>query len=168
MPRNFLKIRPSGIAAGLLAAALLAAGLLGPGWILPPEAAPAPPPGAVGAGAAGAGAVAPAESAARRAFEGERSGVWLRAKGEVARILRDDREGRRHQRFILRLTDGQTLLISHNIGLAPRVPVRIGDEAEVFGRYEWNPRGGVVHWTHRDPAGRKAGGWIRHAGIEYR
>lgn len=158
MPRNFLKIRPSEFAAALLAVALL-----GLGWTLPPGAVAAPR-----MGPAGAGAVAPAESAARRAFEGERSGVWLRAKGEVARILRDDREGRRHQRFILRLTDGQTLLISHNIGLAPRVPVRIGDEAEVLGRYEWNPRGGVVHWTHRDPAGRKAGGWIRHAGIYYR
>ena len=113
MPRNFLKIRPSEFAAALLAVVLL-----GLGWPLPPGAVAVPR-----MGPAGAGAVASAESAARRAFEGERSGVGLRAKGEVARILRDDREGRRHQRFILRLTEGQTLLISHNIGLAPRVPV---------------------------------------------
>ena len=111
---------------------------------------------------------APARSGAREAFEARRSGVWLRAKGEVARLLPDDIEGSRHQRFILRLPGGQTLLISHNIDIAPRVPASVGDELEVSGRYEWNEKGGLIHWTHRDPAGRKAGGWIRRGGKTYR
>ena len=41
-------------------------------------------------------------------------------------------------------------------------------EIELRGRYEWNDRGGVVHWTHHDPDGSDPGGWIRHAGSLYR
>lgn len=103
----------------------------------------------------------------RQAFERRRSGVWLEARGAVSRLLRDDLEGRRHQRFILLLADGLTVLVSHNIDLAPRVPVRRGDAVEVFGLYEWNKRGGVIHWTHRDPKGRRQGGWILHKGEKF-
>ena len=63
---------------------------------------------------------------------------------------------------------GHTLLISHNIDLAVRVPVHIGDRVDVRGRYEWNDRGGVIHWTHHAPQGRRPGGWIRHHKRTYR
>jgi hypothetical protein len=36
------------------------------------------------------------------------------------------------------------------------------------GQYEWNDRGGVVHWTHLDPAGKRPGGWLRHERRVYR
>jgi len=140
--------------AGLLLAGLALASSLPGAAPAPPRVLPAP--------------ARPEASPAREAFEARRSGVWLRAEGEVVRILRDDLEGRRHQRFILRLPDGLTVLISHNIDLAPRVPVEKGDEVEVFGRYEWNKRGGVIHWTHTDPRGRGPGGWIRHREKTYR
>lgn len=116
----------------------------------------------------GQGAVRPEVSPAREAFEARRSRVWLEVRGWVDRILRDDLKGERHQRFILRLADGLTVLVSHNIDLAPRVPVRLGDEVQVRGRYEWNKKGGVIHWTHDDPKGRLLGGWIRHEGRLYR
>ena len=132
----------------------------------------------LGAGSPASGAASAAPLAAeapawpdlsvRGAFEGRRSGVWLGARGVVSRLLRDDLEGQRHQRFILRLPDGLTVLVSHNITVAPRVPAGKGDEVEVYGRYEWNKRGGVIHWTHRDPKGRREGGWIRHKGEVYR
>ncbi|MFQ5896439.1 MAG: DUF3465 domain-containing protein [Nitrospinota bacterium] len=111
---------------------------------------------------------APAVPAAREAFEARRSGVWLGVEGEVYRILRDDLKGRRHQRFLIRLEDGLSLLISHNISLTPRVPVAVGDRVEAYGRYEWNKKGGLLHWTHRDPQGRRPGGWVKHRGKTYR
>src|SRR3569623_2034850 len=79
--------------------------------------------------------------------------------GVVIRILRDDDSGDRHQRFLLRTPSGQTLLVAHNIDIAPRVePLREGDTVAFKGEYVWNPKGGVVHWTHRDPAGRHPSG----------
>ncbi|UGB37674.1 DUF3465 domain-containing protein [Frateuria soli] len=89
----------------------------------------------------------------------------VHGSGIVTRILPDDEQGSRHQRFILRLPSGQTLLIAHNIDLAPRVSdLEVGDRVEYRGEYQSNPKGGVVHWTHRDPAGRHAAGWLRHDG----
>ncbi len=86
----------------------------------------------------------------------------------MIRILPDDLVESRHQRFIIRLPNDQTLLISHNIDLAPRVPLRRGEPVEVRGRYEWNPKGGLIHWTHRDPSRKIPGGWIRYLGRTYR
>jgi hypothetical protein len=85
--------------------------------------------------------------------------------GTVIRILTDDDEGDRHQRFLLRLQSGATLLVAHNIDVAPRVePLHVGDTVEYAGEFAWNPKGGVVHWTHHDPSGRHPDGWLRHDG----
>jgi hypothetical protein len=102
------------------------------------------------------------------AFTAQRSGLWVETSGRVARLLADDDEGSRHQRFILDLDSGQTLLVSHNIDLARRLPLTRNDRVALRGRYEWNARGGVVHWTHHDPDGRLQGGWILHEGVRYR
>lgn len=102
------------------------------------------------------------------AFAKQQSDVQVLGAGVVSRILSDDNEGSRHQRFIVELASGQTVLISHNIDLAPRVDaLQIGDQVTFHGEYEWNPQGGVVHWTHHDPAGRHVGGWVEHAGQRY-
>ena len=83
----------------------------------------------------------------------------------VTRILSDDAQGSRHQRFIVRLSSGQTVLVAHNIDLAPRVPgLKVGDIVEFSGEFEWNDKGGVVHWTHHDPSGSHPGGWLKHGG----
>ncbi|MDH3223528.1 MAG: DUF3465 domain-containing protein [Gemmatimonadota bacterium] len=108
-------------------------------------------------------------SALRTAWEDGTSGVWVEGSGEVVRILPDDRSGSRHQRFILQVYGGQTLLISHNIDLAPRLePIGVGDTIEFRGKYEWNDQGGLVHWTHHDPAGRLSGGWLEARGRRVR
>lgn len=91
-----------------------------------------------------------------------------RGQGTVLRILSDDNKGSRHQRFILELPSGRTVLVAHNIDLAPRVAnLRIGDTIEFYGEFESNPQGGVIHWTHRDQNGSHEHGWLRHAGNLY-
>ncbi len=76
--------------------------------------------------------------------------------------MHDDDDGSRHQRFIVDIGDGWTLLIAHNIDLAERVPVGLGDRVYVRGLYEWNDLGGLVHWTHDDPQDVEDGGWVRY------
>ncbi|SHI03266.1 DUF3465 domain-containing protein [Desulfofustis glycolicus] len=105
----------------------------------------------------------------QQAFRDRRSSIQVEGRGTIIKVLKDDRQGSRHQRFILELPTGQTLLVSHNIDLAPRIDtLRIGDQVEFFGIYEYNDQGGVIHWTHHDPAGRHVDGWIRHNGRLYR
>ncbi|MDT0498142.1 DUF3465 domain-containing protein [Algiphilus sp. W345] len=103
------------------------------------------------------------------AFSRHESGLQVQGGGTVIAVLPDDNKGSHHQRFVLRLESGQTLLIAHNIDLAPRIErLREGDFITFSGEYEWNPEGGVVHWTHRHPAGRHADGWLQRAGQIYR
>lgn len=114
------------------------------------------------------GASASDDEAIARAFKQRASNVQVEGQGVVRRVLADDNDGRRHQRFIVALDSGQTLLVSHNIDLAPRVAgLREGDEVSFSGEYEWNAEGGVIHWTHRDPKGRHVAGWIKHNGKVY-
>ena len=102
-----------------------------------------------------------------RAAAGHLSKISVETEGLVKRTLPDDTEGSRHQRFILTLPDGMTVLVAHNIDLAPRVPLSTGDRVTIHGQYEWNDRGGVLHWTHRDPGHRHEGGWIEFQGKRY-
>jgi len=103
-----------------------------------------------------------------KAFEQRVDDLEVEGRGTVARILADDTEGDRHQRFIVRLASGQTLLVAHNIDVAPRVEdLREGDAVAFRGVYEWNEEGGTIHWTHRDPNGEHAPGWILHGGRTY-
>ena len=96
------------------------------------------------------------------------SGQQVSGSGTVSRILPDDDRGSRHQRFILRLASGRTLLVAHNIDLAPRIPsLRVGDTVSFYGEYEWNEKGGIIHWTHRDPSGRHVAGWLERGGKRY-
>lgn len=95
-------------------------------------------------------------------------GQQVRGEGTVTRVLSDDNEGSRHQRFILRLGSGRTVLVAHNIDLAPRIPgIEVGDRVAFFGEFETNDRGGVIHWTHHDPRGSHPDGWLEHKGQRY-
>lgn len=89
-------------------------------------------------------------------------GSWIEVTGFVRRLLSDDNDGSRHQRFIIEITGRLTLLIAHNIDLAERVPLGMGDRVRVRGMFEWNELGGLVHWTHRDPHGVEDGGYVRY------
>jgi hypothetical protein len=96
------------------------------------------------------------------------TGNWVEGRGVVRRLLSDDDDhGARHQRFVLRLGNRQTLLIAHNIEIAERIPLGVGDRVRFRGIYEWNDLGGLVHWTHHDPHGAEDGGWLRFRTRDY-
>jgi hypothetical protein len=102
------------------------------------------------------------------AFKQKKSDIQVHGQGKVIRLLPDDNKGSRHQKFILKLTTGQTLLVAHNIDLAPRVEkLRVGDYVSFYGEYEWSAKGGVMHWTHHDPNNRHPHGWLKHNGKLY-
>ena len=102
------------------------------------------------------------------AFNNRTNNLQVEGQGTVIKILPEDLAGTRHQKVIIRLSSGQTLLIAHNIDLASRViSLTKGDKIFFYGQYEWNPKGGTIHWTHHDPAGRHTAGWIEHNGIRY-
>ncbi len=102
------------------------------------------------------------------AYQNRASQLQIRGRGSVVKLLPDDNKGSRHQRFILRLDSGQTLLVAHNVDLAPRVAqLHEGDVVSFYGEYEWNEKGGLMHWTHHDPNGSHIAGWIEHQGHTY-
>jgi hypothetical protein len=104
----------------------------------------------------------------QNAFENQQSDIQIQGNGVVTRILSDDLEVPRHQRFILRISPQQTVLVAHNIDVAERVPdLQIGGFVEFYGEYEWNVEGGVIHWTHHDPDGGHIAGWLKYAGNIY-
>ncbi|EGR0366775.1 DUF3465 domain-containing protein [Vibrio cholerae] len=104
----------------------------------------------------------------QQAYQSQQSDLQVQGFGQLVKVLPDDNDGSRHQKFILKLNSGQTLLVAHNIDLAPRIPnLKIGDSVEFYGEYEWNKKGGVLHWTHKDPQNRHAHGWLKHNGQVY-
>jgi hypothetical protein len=104
----------------------------------------------------------------QRLLERRDSGEWIQGAGTVARLLGDDHDGSRHQRFVPDMRNRQTLLIAHNIDLAARIPIGMGDKISFRGMYEWNDLGGLVHWTHHDPMGMHEGGYIEFRSQRYR
>ena len=113
--------------------------------------------------------VAPAAAGqVEAAYRARQSGIMMDVAGVVAKVLPDDLKGDRHQRFILALPSGHTVLVAHNIDLAPRIhALTEGDDIRLRGQYEWNDKGGVLHWTHHAPRKDHAEGWIEHAGRRY-
>lgn len=108
------------------------------------------------------------DQAITEAYQNQLSNIQISGSGKVIRILSDDNKGSCHQRFILLLSSGQTLLVAHNIDLAPKIStLQKGDVVQFFGEYKWNSKGGVIHWTHQDPDGRHISGWLKHKGLKY-
>jgi len=96
------------------------------------------------------------------------AGTQMCGSGNVIRLLSDDNKGSRHQRFIIKQSSGRTLLVAHNIDLAPKIySLQKGDSVKFCGEYEYNSKGGVIHWTHHDPQGRHPGGWLEYNGQKY-
>ncbi len=101
-------------------------------------------------------------------FAEKANNVQVEDTGKIVKLLPDDTNGLRHQKFLVKITSGQTLLFAHNIDLAQRIEnIAVGDTIEFRGEYVYNPKGGIVHWTHHDPSGHHHAGWIKLNGHVY-
>jgi hypothetical protein len=102
-------------------------------------------------------------------FDSKTSDVWVTGSGVVNRILSDDTKGDKHQRFILKMSTGQTILFAHNIDIAPRIEdIAKGDVISFYGEYIYTEEGGTIHWTHHDPDGSSDGGWLKKGDTVYK
>lgn len=88
--------------------------------------------------------------------------------GVITEVLSEDRKGSRHQKFVIITENGNSLLIVHNIDIAPRIlGLKAGEPVEVQGQFTWNRHGGVIHWTHHDPRDNHHTGFIKYHGRLY-
>ncbi len=88
------------------------------------------------------------------------------AGGTVRRML-GTRQGPSgtHEGFLLQLDGDCDLLlrVETNTDLTGPVPLHDGERITVKGEYEFDPMGGVVHWTHHDPRGHHPDGYVKTA-----
>lgn len=100
------------------------------------------------------------------AWRAQRSHVEVTASGVIARDL-GTRSGvsAAHEGFLLHLAGasgrGLTVRVEANVDFTGAMPIAAGEPVVVRGEYEFDPRGGVIHWTHRDPRGRHPDGFIQ-------
>jgi hypothetical protein len=85
----------------------------------------------------------------------------------VKKLLHDDVVAPRHQKFLLELTNGTTILVAHNTDVAPQVPIQEGDQLVICGSFIYNAKGGLIHWTHHSTSPRHQGGYIDFNGSRY-
>lgn len=111
--------------------------------------------------------IEPGFTTVQDAYHAHQSGMMAEVTGTVARILLDDKDDLRNQKFIIRLTNGQVLLVIHDQVTSGRVPVSINDTVLVRGEYQWSETGGILQFTHRDYSTRRMHGWIEHQGERY-
>jgi hypothetical protein len=123
--------------------------------------------------AGGGGTAAPPSNAeVYAAWQQQRSPVQVTANGTVVKVL-GIRRGRvgSHEGFLVHLSGNDahnlTIRVEDNVDLTGPIPLRAGDAVEVRGEYIYDPRGGVVHYTHRDPRGRHPTGYVRVNGRTY-
>ena len=102
------------------------------------------------------------------AFKNRESNVMVEVEGRVILLLPDIKDVKGAlQQFVIELENGHRLLVSHNIDIAPAVPAGVSSIVQIKGEYDWSDTGGTIHWTHRDRAGERAGGWIEYNGTRY-
>lgn len=98
------------------------------------------------------------------------SHVEVTASGTVVRVLGVAR-GRSdaHEGFLMRVECAQPVIVrvEANTSFTGTFALQRGTNASVKGEYETDPRGGVIHWTHRDPRGRHPDGYVRVGGATY-
>ncbi|AFY00753.1 DUF3465 domain-containing protein [Bdellovibrio bacteriovorus] len=85
----------------------------------------------------------------------------------VVKILPDDSSGLEHQKWVVRLSNGELMQAVYNLDMCPRVPLKVGDVIAMGGQFIWTNKGGLLHWLHHDPRGRRPDGYVYVNGQYY-
>lgn len=78
----------------------------------------------------------------------------------VTKLLPDDNSGLEHQKWVVRLSNGEKMQAVYNLDMCPRVPLKEGDVIAMGGEFVWTNKGGLLHWLHHDPRGRRPNGYV--------
>lgn len=70
-----------------------------------------------------------------------------------------------HERFLVSVA-GTAVEVDHNLDLAPRAPLEVGETVTVHGQFEPDPGRPVIHDTHHS-TGSHEGGWVDAGGQRY-
>ena len=124
------------------------------------------------AACAGGGTDTVSNAAIYDAWRSGQSHLEVTASGSVARVLglRNGPSGE-HEGFLLHLRGaeghGLTVRVEDNTDITGPMDVHAGDDAVVRGEYIYDPRGGIIHYTHHDPRGHHVSGYVRVNGRTY-
>lgn len=90
-------------------------------------------------------------------------------QAKVVKVLEDDQEDIKHQKWLVRLPSNHTLLAIYNIDYYERVPIQEGDEISLAGELGHNDQTGkpFIHWLHLDDTGKRPYGYVKLKGKYY-
>ena len=104
-----------------------------------------------------------------RAYQERVSGLQLSVSGKITHVFPSPETGDQHQKFIVQLDAGQSVMVIHNRALGSAIDGLLeGETIEVFGEYQWDQGGGIIRRTHQDPASHRQAGWVKYKGRIYR
>lgn len=120
----------------------------------------------------------PGQASQGQVPEGQRAIVEAQERGQglsfvevrdvvIVRVLPDDNQGSRHQKWIVQLANGRTVLAVYNMDICDRIPLVVGSTVSMGGQYIWDRNGGLIHWLHEDPRHNRPDGYVDLNGARY-
>ncbi len=108
------------------------------------------------------------DAAIVRAVDGRKRVDFVEGSGMVVtKLLPDDNVGLKHQKWVVRLSNGKEMQAVYNSDMCPRVPVKVGDVVAMGGMFLWTEVGPMIHWLHHDPKGSRPDGYVMINGTYY-
>jgi hypothetical protein len=132
-----------------------------------PAPAPKPAPGPT-SGTSGDQSLPAGQRALAAAIQSRRGVNFIEVQdAKVIDVLPDDLVGSQHQKWVVELENGATILSVFNLDICERVPLKIGDRVSMGGQFIWDKGGGLIHWIHKDPRGNRPDGYVELNGVRY-
>lgn len=108
------------------------------------------------------------DAALVKAVENKQQVKYLQAANMVVvKVLPEDNQGLRHQKWVVKLSSGKTVTAVYNTSMCEEVPVQVGDVVGLGGHFLWTNQGPIIHWLHKDPKRNRPDGYVELAGKKY-